>query len=424
MIDQAEIWVKAGDGGNGVISFRREKWVPRGGPDGGDGGQGGNIAVKASSNVGTLQELRYRRQYRGESGGNGRGQKMHGRSGGDLLITVPVGTEVRKTAVAGEPQLLADLDHNGAAVVVAYGGMGGRGNSRFASATNQAPRVAERGQRGQEAGLRLDLKLISDVGIIGLPNAGKSTLLAAVSAARPKVADYPFTTLEPALGVVERGDTIFVMADIPGLIEGAHAGIGLGFDFLRHVERTGLLVHIVDGSSPDPVADLDLVDRELSLFNEALGRKPQIIAINKIDIPVVAERLPGLRQSLEARTRDVFAISATSGEGVSPFLNRVLQRLAEWRQREARPAAVEEDMVLRPEPRRTLAVTREGGAYRVAGSRRLEAMAQMLDLTDREAWVEFHRRLQRIGALASLRRAGVRDGDRVHFGPTQVTWHD
>jgi GTP-binding protein len=424
MIDRAEVWVKGGDGGSGIVSFRREKFVPRGGPDGGDGGQGGNVLVAASSNVSTLQELRYRRHYRAEAGANGGGQKMHGRSGADLIITVPVGTQIRRMVPNGEPELIADLDENGARVVVAYGGLGGRGNSRFTSSTNQAPRVAERGQKGQEAELRLDLKLISDVGLIGLPNAGKSTLLASVSAARPKIADYPFTTLEPALGVVDRGETTFVVADIPGLIEGAHAGSGLGFDFLRHVERTGLLVHIADGSTEDPLADLDLVNRELTLFNRELGEKPQIIAVNKIDIPEVANRFPDLRRRFEQRSADVFGISAASGEGVAPLLDRVIQRLAEYRRENAIVARVEAEPVLRPEPRRSLVISREGEVYRVTGSRRLEAMAEMLDLSDREAWAEFYRRLQRFGALATLRRAGIREGDRIRFGPTEVTWHE
>jgi GTP-binding protein len=425
VIDRAEILVRGGDGGNGVVSFRREKYVPRGGPDGGDGGQGGDVILRASAAVSTLGELRYKRRYRAESGGNGRGQRMHGRSGSDLIIPVPVGTEIRRREADGGLSLLADLTDDGASAIVAHGGLGGRGNARFTSATNQAPRVAERGQRGQEADLVLDLKLISDVGITGLPNAGKSTLLAAVSAARPKVADYPFTTLEPALGVVDLGDSGMVMADIPGLIEGAHQGTGLGFDFLRHVERTRLLVHMVDGSAADPVADVDLIDRELSLFSEALAGKPQIIAINKIDVSGVRERVPELKAKLEQRSPDVFAISAVTGEGVRDLLNRVMQRLSEARQEEPEAVTEEEEVaVLRPEPRVRIAVTREGARYRVTGSRRLEALAEMLDLSDREAWAEFVRRLQRLGVLATLRRAGVTEGDRVRFGPTEVVWHE
>lgn len=424
LIDRAEIWVTGGDGGSGVVSFRREKYVPRGGPDGGDGGQGGDVLVRATTDMSTLRDFHYKSRYRAEPGGNGRGQRMHGRSGPDLVIDVPVGTQLRRREPDGELELLADLDANGASAVVAYGGLGGRGNARFTSSTNQAPRVAERGQHGEEAELVLDLKLISDVGIIGLPNAGKSTLLASVSAARPKVADYPFTTLEPALGVVDRGDDGFVMADIPGLIEGAHEGVGLGFDFLRHVERTRLLVHMVDGSSPEPLANLDLIDRELALYSDELARRPQVIAINKIDIPEVRERLPELFALLAARSPDVLAVSAATGEGVKALLDRVAQRLDEAR-REA-PAEPETELspVLRPEPRTRISVAREGPLYVVQGSRRLEAMAEMLDLQDREAWSEFARRLQRLGVLATLRRAGVHEGDRVRFGRTEATWRE
>jgi GTP-binding protein len=426
VIDQAEIWVKAGDGGNGSVSFRREKFVPRGGPDGGDGGQGGDVLLRATDEVSTLRDFRYKRRYRAESGGAGRGQRMHGRSGENLIIPVPVGTQVQRRAPNGATTLVADLDAPGVSIIVAHGGLGGRGNARFTSSTNQAPRVAERGQRGDEADLVLDLKLISDVGIIGLPNAGKSTLLTAASAARPKIADYPFTTLEPMLGVVDRGETVFVMADIPGLIEGAHEGSGLGFDFLRHVERTRLLVHVVDGSSPDPLADLDLIDRELALFNADLARKPQIIAINKVDMPEVHERLPALERALGARSEDIFAISAATGEGVKALLDRVEQRLSETRPvpEPERDGAAEEPPVLRPEPRSRVTVVRRGPVYVVQGSRRLEAMAEMLDLSDREAWLEFQRRLQRLGVLATLRRAGIQEGDRVRFGATETTWRD
>ncbi len=426
MIDRAEIWVKGGDGGNGAVSFRREKFVPRGGPDGGDGGQGGDVILRASDDISTLQEFRYRHRFRAESGESGRGQKMHGRSGGDLVVLVPVGTQVRRRNAGGET-LVADLDADGAGVVVAHGGMGGRGNARFASSTNQAPRVAERGQRGEEAELLLDLKLISDVGLVGLPNAGKSTLLSAVSAARPKIADYPFTTLEPVLGVVDRGENVFVMADIPGLIEGAHEGTGLGFDFLRHVERTRLLVHVLDGAAADPVADLELINRELALFSPELAAKPQIIAVNKLDIPEVRERLPDLRRALDGHGEDLFAISAATGEGVKALLDRVEQHLAETRAAQAPTAAPEpapEPPVLRPEPRARTAVVRRNGVYVVEGSRRLAAMAEMLDLSEREAWAEFHKRLQRLGVVAALRRAGVREGDRVRFGHVETTWRE
>jgi GTP-binding protein len=426
MIDRVQISVRGGTGGNGVVSFRREKYVPRGGPDGGDGGQGGDVVLQASANASTLRDLRYKRNYRAADGSNGAGQRMHGRSGADLIIPVPLGTQIRRVLAGGELELIADLDHPGAAIIVAHGGLGGRGNARFASSTNQAPRIAERGQQGQEAELLLDLKLISDVGIIGLPNAGKSTLLTSVSAARPKIANYPFTTLEPNLGVVELGYESFVMADIPGLIEGAHAGSGLGFDFLRHVERTRVLVHLLDGSAPDPASDLALINRELELFSQELAQKPQLVAINKIDIPEVVERLPKLQERLARLGIDALAISAATGAGVSVLLQRVAQILDEARREEPRvpEAPVEEEAVLRPEPRQRISVRREGETYVVEGSRRLEAMAEMLDLSEYEAWLEFERRLQRLGALAILRRAGVCPGARVRFGPTEVTWRE
>jgi GTP-binding protein len=421
VIDRVEIVVKGGDGGAGAVSFRREKFVPRGGPDGGDGGQGGDVVLVASDNVSTLAELRYRHRYQAESGEPGHGQRMHGRSGADLVVRVPAGTEVHERSGSGELQLLGDLTQPGARLVASHGGRGGRGNARFASATNQAPRIAERGQKIVERYLRLDLKLIADVGIVGLPNAGKSSLLTAISAARPRVADYPFTTLEPVLGVVDHKETSFVIADIPGLIEGAHAGVGLGFDFLRHVERTGLLIHVIDAGAADPLLDLDLVERELALFDEALAAKPRIIALNKLDVTTAARRAPELIELLEDRFDDVFGISAVSGAGLPALLDRLTQRVEEERRGRAAVLA-DREPVLRPEPRASLEVVREGDGYRVFGGRGLEAMAEMLDLTDREAWFEFYRRLQRVGGVAALKRAGVREGDAVRFGPTETVW--
>ena len=431
MIDQAEILVRAGDGGNGVVSFRREKYVPRGGPDGGDGGQGGDVVLRASHDVSTLRDFRYRRRYHAEHGAPGAGARMHGRSGADLGVTVPVGTQVRRRKPDGSLELIADLDQDGGELVAVHGGLGGRGNARFTSATNQAPHIAEHGQRGEEADLVLDLKLLADVGFVGLPNAGKSTLLSAVSAARPKIADYPFTTLEPALGVVEHGGETFVMADIPGLIEGAHAGVGLGADFLRHIERTRVLVHLLDGSAPDPLADMVTIDRELALFDEDLAHKPQILAINKIDLPNVAARVPELHRRLAERGLEALVLSGATGAGVRDLLNRVLQLLDEARREPAAGSPItqpgQEGSVLRPPAlggRPQMRVSRENGAYVVEGNRRVEAMAEMLDLSDQEAWMTFERRLQRLGTLAALRRAGVRAGDHVRFGHTVVTWRD
>ena len=291
-----------------MVSFRREKYVPRGGPDGGDGGRGGSVILVADPALTTLASFRRRRRYRAERGRHGEGGKRHGRSGEDLAILVPVGTIVRRVEGNGSGEVVADLTVPGQRVVVAGGGKGGRGNARFATSTRQAPRIAERGQRGQQTRLILDLKLLSDVGIVGLPNTGKSTLLRAVSAARPKVADYPFTTLEPVLGVVEVAYESFVLANLPGIIEGAHEGAGLGHQFLRHVERTRVLVHLLDGSQPDPVGDLETLNRELAWYSEELERKRQQVVVNKLDLPEVRSR----RTELDASLRTLGMIPSSS----------------------------------------------------------------------------------------------------------------
>lgn len=433
MIDRAEIFVRGGRGGNGIISFRREKFVPRGGPDGGDGGQGGSVVLLADPEVSTLSDLRYKRRYLADDGGNGAGQKMHGRSGKNLVVRVPVGTQIRRApddAPAGAPPseewpLVADLDTAGGTFVAAYGGLGGKGNARYTSSTNQAPRIAERGQRGQEGRLLLDLKLISDVGIIGLPSVGKSTLISAVSSARPKIAAYPFTTLEPNLGVVEIGYDAFVMADLPGLIEGAHAGVGLGHDFLRHVERTRLLVHLLDGSSLDPLADMDTVNNELTLFNAALMERPQIVAINKIDMQEVEERLPELRARLAERGIEALELSAASGQGTRELVQRVWTELSRMRgDAPAAPVTVPEMPVLSPAGRPRTAVEKVAdGVFTVRG-RRAEALAEMLDLSQDEPRGEFFRQMGRMGVTNALRRAGVQAGDRVAFGDVVVSWDD
>lgn len=315
MIDTVEIYIKAGDGGDGAVSFRREKYVPRGGPDGGDGGPGGSVFLIANPNLSTLRQFQHQKRFRASRGGNGARNNRHGKKGEDLFIEVPAGTIVyRKNA--GEKELIADLSQAGQQVLVAQGGRGGKGNARFATSTNQAPRIAQKGESGEEGWLVLDLKLLADVGIIGYPNVGKSTLLAAASAARPEIGSYPFTTTEPNLGVVEVGYRTFVMADIPGLIEGAHEGRGLGHDFLRHIERTKVLVHLLDGESRSPREDWQKVNEELALFNPSLKEKPQIVAVNKIDLPTVKERLPGLKKELEALKTPVFFVSALTGEGV------------------------------------------------------------------------------------------------------------
>ena len=348
MIDRIEIYVYGGDGGNGVVSFRREKFVPFGGPDGGDGGKGGSVVLVADSSKTTLSDLRHRKHYRAQHGGKGRGRNQRGSDGKDLVIRVPVGTIVQSV---GEGVNLGDLTVDGQRLVVARGGRGGRGNKHFATAVKQVPRIAKEGKPGEKRKLVLDLKLIADVGLIGRPNVGKSTLINAVSAAGSKVADYPFTTLEPKLGVVELGFEAFVVADIPGLIKGAHTGHGLGHDFLRHVERARILIHIIDGTTQNPVSDLEEINEELLLFNPCLKDKPQIVAVNKIDIPRVRERLPEIEKALAGIGPPLHFISAASGEGLSQLMTRAAAMLAE-----AVPATTGETefKVFRPRPVRSV----------------------------------------------------------------------
>lgn len=328
-IDTAKISVKAGDGGRGCVSFRREKYVPRGGPDGGDGGDGGSVAIEASASYRTLIDQKYRQHYRAEDGQHGRGKGQHGRSGADLVIKVPVGTVV-KDAVSGE--VLADLTVEGERIVVARGGKGGRGNARFATSTNRAPRRAEEGGRGEERVLLLELRLLADVGLVGLPNAGKSSLLACLTAARPKIAEYPFTTLHPSLGVVEVDPfRSFVLADLPGLIEGAAQGAGLGIQFLRHIERTRIIVQVIDvseTSGKDPVQAFEAVEEELSTYNPLLRSRPRIVAANKIDLPH-ERNLKTLTAFCVRRGLPLFPISALTGEGLEPLVEHLASALAE-----------------------------------------------------------------------------------------------
>ncbi len=324
-IDEAKIYVKAGDGGRGCVSFRREKFVPRGGPDGGDGGHGGNVVIRASLSRRTLLDFKYRQHHVAKHGGHGEGSKRTGRDSADVEIVVPVGTIVRDAA---NGEILADLTIDAAAFVVAKGGMGGRGNARFATATRQAPRFAQPGIPGEERWITLELKLLADVGVIGLPNVGKSTFVSRVSAARPKIADYPFTTLVPHLGVVRYGDhESFVIADIPGLIEGAHEGLGMGMQFLRHVERTAALLHILDISQESYRSawqDYELINRELELFSPAMRKKQQVVAIGKLDLPVTRERMKKDVDTFALNGIKLLTFSAATGEGVPEVLRELI----------------------------------------------------------------------------------------------------
>jgi len=335
-VDSVEISVKAGDGGDGVVSFRREAFVPFGGPDGGDGGNGGNVYVKASRNLAGLSAFRYKRAFKAESGKNGAGKKRFGKKGVDLEIEVPMGTTVYRLGDA-DNMLLGDLIQQGQRILVARGGRGGLGNVHFVSSTNQAPEKATKGEKGEELRLLLDLKIIADVGLIGYPNVGKSTLLAAVSAARPKAANYPFTTLVPVLGEVQSGKRVFVLAEIPGLIEGAHRGRGLGHDFLRHAERTKILLHIVDGTSMSMMEDLSCLNRELALYKTELAEKLQIVAVSKVDLPEVQARLPGIEEIFESHGLRVHLISGVTGQGLKELMLEIDDMLDEIDLNKAEP---------------------------------------------------------------------------------------
>ncbi len=414
--DEARIYVKGGDGGNGCVSFRREKGVPRGGPDGGNGGRGGDVYLVATPHLNTLVKFKKRRHFRAERGGHGKGKNQTGKRGKDLFIEVPLGTVVRD-AETGE--LIGDLVEEGQMVLVARGGRGGRGNAAFAAPTYQAPRLAERGEPGEERWLDLELKLIADVGIIGVPNAGKSTLLAAVSAARPKIADYPFTTLEPNLGVVSLDEmTSFVMADIPGLIEGAHRGKGLGHEFLRHIERTRLLIHLLDGAAADPLADYRAVNRELALFSRRLAAKPQLVVLNKIDLPQAQRVWPSIKEAMVERKREAMVISALTGEGVKEMLWRVAEMLKGLPLEEAISPEVK---VFHPLKEETFTISREDGAWRVQG-RKIERVAAMTNWNLEEAVQRFQRIMEAMGVIEALKRAGVQAGDTVYIGDVELEW--
>ena len=325
-IDEAEIRVKAGDGGPGAVAFRREKFVPRGGPSGGDGGNGGDILLETDERLTTLLDFRFKREYRARNGEPGRGRDQNGHAAPEMVLKVPPGTLVRDS-VSGE--VLADLRENARRWILVKGGRGGLGNMNFATPTLQAPRFAQPGTEGEEKRVRLELRVLADVGLVGFPNAGKSTLVSRLSRARPKIADYPFTTLQPHLGVVQYKDgRSFVLSDLPGLIEGAHRGAGLGHRFLKHMARTRAIIHLIDASQDrDLVADFDAINNELTLFDPALGRKPQIVAANKIDLPEARERADELRKKLKKRKIDVHAISGATGEGLDDLLDATVRAL-------------------------------------------------------------------------------------------------
>ncbi len=416
-LDEVKIYVKAGDGGDGMVAFRREKYVPHGGPAGGDGGDGGSVILEVNERLNTLSRFQGKVHFRAEPGHGGGSSNRTGANGDDLVIEVPAGTVVR---LADSRETIADLTRHGQRAVVAAGGRGGRGNQRFKTSTNQAPRVAERGEPGQERWLNLELKLIADVAIIGVPNAGKSTLLSVLSGARPKIANYPFTTLVPNLGVALLDDTEIVFADIPGLVEGASQGVGLGHSFLRHIQRTRLLVHLLDGAGEDPLADFYQINTELALYDEELGQRPQLVVLNKIDLPDARAWQEMITPSLEAQAYTLMTISAAAQTGIRDLLNAVRQRLDEL----PIPEPGEDIPVFTPEDVDWFEITREtDGGYRVSGTK-IERAAAMTYWEYEEAVLRFQRILSALGVTEALEAAGCRAGDTVYIGDYELEWSD
>ncbi|MCK6538457.1 MAG: GTPase ObgE [Anaerolineales bacterium] len=419
-IDQVEIHVRSGKGGDGMVHFRREKYVPRGGPDGGDGGKGGDVIFEVKSTLNTLSSFRQNQKFKAEEGARGGPSQMTGRNGKDLVIHVPPGTVIFD---ADTGSLIGDLTQPGQQLTVCKGGRGGRGNQHFATSRNQAPRTAEKGEPYEEKRLRLELKLIADIGLIGVPNAGKSTLLSALTNAKPKIAPYPFTTLEPNLGVAYiDDDTTVVLADIPGLIEGASHGAGLGHDFLRHVQRTRVLIHLLDGLSEDPLADYSQINTELSLFDPNLGKKPQIVALNKVDQPEVRERLVKIQKEFKKRKVEFISISALARTNTRDLLIKAHQTLQDAPIPEVfeMPAPVYKPK----EDPREFEITREGAReWRIRGIA-IERAAKMTYWEHDGSVRRFQRVLDALGIKDALRKAGVQDGDTVSIDEFELEWQE
>ncbi len=420
LVDEAKIFVASGKGGDGMVSFRREKYVPRGGPSGGDGGRGGDVLLRADANMNTLFFFRKRVHFKSANGVKGGSSNKTGADASPTIVRVPAGTIIRDAETGG---LIADLVLPEAEVVVARGGRGGKGNVHFKTSANQAPRIAEKGEPGKERWLTLELKLIADVGLVGLPNAGKSTLLSVVSNAKPKIADYPFTTLQPNLGTVIYDNRDLVFADIPGLIEGAHAGVGLGHAFLRHVQRTRILLHILDGAADDPIADYNQIRAELALYDADLAQRPEIVVINKLDLPDAREYLELLRESLRERgLKEVMAVSALTRENVRQLIQRVFELAS---QLPARAAAL-------PEATPIYELTDESvpfelrvdeDVYFITGER-IERAAAMTYWDYDEAVSRFQKTLAALGIVDALEKAGVRSGDTVYIGDFELEWSE
>ena len=416
-IDEAAITLAAGDGGDGLVAWRREKYVPKGGPAGGDGGRGGGVYLEATPELSSLVEFRFKRHFAAESGKGGSTSNKSGKAGDDLVIRVPVGTLVYRT-IEGRPEaFLSDLREPGERLLVAKGGRGGLGNQHFATSARQAPHFAEKGEPGERCSLRLELRLLADCGIVGLPNAGKSTLLSVVSAARPKIADYPFTTLEPQLGVVRVSeDESFVMVDVPGLIEGAHQGAGLGDQFLRHVERTRVLVHLLDGAktTDEILHDKTTIEHELHAWNDTLLERPIMLVVSKLDLPDAQERLAELR----AQFPQIRGISSATGEGVRDLV------YAAWKIIQETPLPE----VAAPEPARIVLLPKEAfhidkrdGIFVISGER-VERLAAMTNFDSDEGLGRFEQILAKMGVDKKLREMGAVEGDTVRIGQSEFTY--
>lgn len=419
--DEAKIYVRSGDGGDGLVAFRREKYVPRGGPAGGDGGSGGDVVFRVNPRLSTLTFFQRKTHFKANPGKPGGSSNKTGASGKALVIDVPPGTVVMD---AETDAVLADLVEPERKFVIVKGGRGGRGNARFATASNQAPRVAEKGEPGQERWLRLELKLIADVGLVGVPNAGKSTLLSVISNARPKIADYPFTTLEPNLGVVSYDDQEMVVADIPGLIEGAHMGVGLGHSFLRHIQRTRVLVHLLDGASEDVIADFSQINTELALYDERLQDRPQIVVYNKLDLPDAQERWPQVKAALKRRGVDAVAISAATQQGTQELVQAMFEQV------QALPEASRAEAVaalpiyeLEPDDMEFKIIRLSDSGFRVTG-KRIERAASMTYWEYEEAVIRFQNILETLGISKALEEAGVQVGDTVYIGDHELEWSE
>lgn len=421
--DQAKIFVKGGDGGAGAVAFRREKYVPEGGPSGGDGGRGGNVVFMADEGLRTLVDFRYKRHYKADRGEHGMGKNMHGKGGEDLVVRIPTGTII-KDSDSGE--VLADLTEHGQKFVVAPGGRGGRGNARFMSNTNKAPTLAEKGEPGEERWLTLELKLLADVGLVGFPNVGKSTMISQVSAAKPKIADYHFTTLVPNLGVVELEDgESFVMADIPGLIEGAHTGAGLGHEFLRHTERTRLILHVLDiaGSEErDPLEDYRIIQDELRQYSPELAQRPMLVVANKMDIPGADENLERLQNFL-GKDIEIFPVSAATGDGLKSLIYRVAQLLPEIPAPEIFVRKDELHKVTQVEQKERFELTKEDGIFVIRG-KEVEKHVKMTLFESEEGVYRFQNILKTMGVDDALRSAGIQQGDKVQIAEVEFDWQD